>query len=166
LDFDGVLHPVSSISNWAADGRPLRELRYDADKQLFRWLDQLAEMLQPYPEIAILVHSGWRTMSRDFELREYLGSLGERFIGSTPLVKQRHAGIEHVLGRIGVTDFVILDDATHEFPKGLPELIATDPELGITEAGVRAQLQTWLDNPKEDQSYVDRATTSPSQAHC
>lgn len=164
LDFDGVLHPVSAVKDWARDGRTLQELRYAPDKQLFRWLDRLVQMLDQHPDVAILVHSGWRTMSRDFELREYLGPLADRFIGSTSKSMQRFAGITHVMSRIGTTDYVIIDDATHEFPDGLPELIATDPELGLSEPGIQTRLQAWLDNPKDDLATHDEfvASSTPS----
>jgi hypothetical protein len=158
LDFDGPLHPVSSVADWASTGKTLRELRDDPGRGLFRWNDTLADMLAAHTDVAIVVHSGWRTMTREFELREYLGRLGERFIGTTEVGPARYPGIQRLVDRFGFHDYVILDDATHEFPAGLPELISVDPEKGLSEPAVRANLLAWLEAPRDLLQFSDAST--------
>lgn len=143
LDFDGPLHPTSAVADWQRSDTPLAHLRVERD--LFRWVPILVELLEAHPDVAIMVHSGWRTLCRDFELREYLGALGERFIGSTPLVGKRYAGIMQCVERFEISDYLIIDDADYEFPPGLPELVLVHPDTGISDQQVIARIRAWLE---------------------
>lgn len=142
LDFDGPLHPTSAVADWENSDTPLAHLRVERD--LFRWVPILVELLAPHPDVAIMVHSGWRTLCRDFELREYLGPLGERFIGSTPL-GGRYAGIMHCVNRFEISDYLVIDDADHAFPKDCAELVVVHPETGISDEKVIARIREWLE---------------------
>ena len=141
LDFDGVLHPAALAV--VGPGVTLDELV--RRNNLFRWTALLADLLEQHPEVGIVVHSSWRTLSRDFELRELLGTLGPHFMGSAP-PGQRWEAIKWVLDDNAVADYRILDDAGEEFPADLPELILCHPERGISDANVRAKLTKWLKN--------------------
>lgn len=154
LDFDGVTHPVSAIKDW-------RELNIHAadlpnliqKRDLFRWLHLLADALTAHPDVLIVVHSGWRSVANNILMRQILGeSLAERFIGVTSLELDRHAGIQELAKRSGMNSYLIIDDATHEFPLDHPNLIATNPELGLTDPDVIKQLQVWLESTVPDQS--------------
>ncbi|MDB5763933.1 MAG: hypothetical protein JWQ21_2928 [Herminiimonas sp.] len=140
LDFDGVLHPIS-VLRWFEMRLPLETIIQRA--RLFRWTWILAELLEPYPDVRIIVHSSWRLLKTDAELSTFLGPLSNRFTGSTPHV-QRWESIEWVLQQNRLSDFRILDDHPEEFPLQLDELIVCDSELGVYDEAVRNQLMKWL----------------------
>lgn len=146
LDLDGVGHPVSAIEDWRelnVHGADLPTLI--AKRDLFRWLPILAEALRDHEDVVIFVHSGWRSVADNLRMRQILGDLGDRYMGITPLDLGRYAGIRDVAQRAGLDQFLIIDDAKHEFPAECPELLLTDPELGLSEVAVQERLRGWLE---------------------
>lgn len=138
LDFDGVLHPTNI------------GLDFESEKVigtgLFGWLPHLASVLRPHPDVLIVVHSTWRYTHDVDELREMLGALGGRVVGSTA----RGPRYESITGWLqqnpAVTSFRVLDDGASEFPQPLPpELILCDPRSGVSAPDVQAALKDWLD---------------------
>lgn len=81
------------------------------------------------------MHSTWRYEYRDEELRELLGSLEDRFVGSTP----REQAIQSVLqaNKARLKDYLVLDDARDEFTGGLLNVTFLDGLVVISD--VRAQ---------------------------
>jgi HAD domain in Swiss Army Knife RNA repair proteins len=146
LDFDGVVHPVSAIVDWrtlnvhGADIHNLIERR-----DLFRWLPLLKSRLEAHPDILLAVHSGWRAVLDNSKMKEVLGpDLSDRFIGVTSMEKTRYQGIIDMVDRADISQYLIIDDATHEFPQGLENLVATDPEVGVNDPAVLGRLEQWL----------------------
>ena len=89
LDFDGVLHPCPPDRIFEPI-LPLAELiRID---NMFRWVPLLAEILDGHKDVRIIVHSTWRLLASDEELRSVLGPLADRFAGSTPRAGRRQSG--------------------------------------------------------------------------
>lgn len=129
LDFDGVLHPYTPHAEGAK----------------FCWLPVLERLLATHKDVKIVVHSTWRYDHRDDELRELLGSLGERFVGSAPRGPREQA-IQSVLqankGR--VDSHLVLDDAPEEFPDGSLNTTFLDGLFGISDARAQAALGAWL----------------------
>jgi hypothetical protein len=73
-DFDGVFH--------AADDAVLDDTgRIVSNERLFVWLPILVDILEPYPEVRIVVSSDWRRRLDDENLKRVLGPLGARFAG-------------------------------------------------------------------------------------
>lgn len=140
LEFDGVLHPMSASVRFAPVA-PLKRRIQEA--WLFRWAWILDELLEPYPDVSIVVHSNWRMLASDEELQSFLGPLALRFAGSTPRGK-RWDSIAQVIQDNRLRDFKILDPLPECFPSALPQLIACDPEAGLQAFGVRRQLRNWL----------------------
>ena len=81
IDFDGVLHPLDDVHR--PDG-------------WFRWLPVLADLLAPWPDVRLVVHSSWRYDHSDAELRVLLGQLSSRVVGSVPRLPREQA-IENFL---------------------------------------------------------------------
>lgn len=138
LDFDGVLHSS----------------RAELDGKYFRWLPALEKLLVNFPDVKIVVHSTWRYDHTDDELRQLLGGLGERFVGSAPR-GPREQVIQMVLqaNKGKFTDYLVVDDAPHEFSEGTLNTLFVDGILGLGSAMNQAGLVTWLVNPappKED----------------
>ena len=139
LDIDGVLHPASHgdrVDPYApisdTIGKPA----------LFCYAPLLADILAPH-DVAVIVHSSWRRFTREEDLRVMLGPLARYFGGTTP-GGARYEGIRWLVQENGLTDYRILDDEPSEFPQELCELILCDPERGIEDSRVWAQLQAWL----------------------
>ena len=130
LDFDGVLHPL--------DPEP-QDLRH------FCWLPVLVRLLEQHDDVRIVVHSTWRYIHTDDELRALLGPLGPRFVGSAPRAPREQA-IEMVLGanKGTVVSHLALDDAAKEFFGSTVNLLLTEPHLGLSDVRVQAALSTWL----------------------
>lgn len=154
LDFDGVLHPVSQIAD-QRDRVTQVDLHHLVDsRKLFRWLPLLVEAMEDHPDVDVVVHSGWRGVASNAQLREFLGPLAQRFIGVTSREGARYDGIREFAARAGIHEYVILDDASHEFPAGLANLIVTDPELGLTDGHSLEQLRGWLDHTAQTRTPV------------
>ncbi len=155
LDFDGVSHPVSVIEDWRTlnvHGADIQHLIQKRD--LFRWLPHLTKALEEHEDVLLIVHSGWRAVLDNTRMREVLGpDLESRFMGVTSTELSRHAGIEDLARRCDMEHFIVIDDAIGEFPPGYEHLIATDPELGLSDPAVCQHLSEWLQR------------TAPSQRH-
>lgn len=131
LDFDGVLHPCSA---GVAD--------------LFRRKSLLEDALAG-SRCRVVISSSWR---HHFPLRELVSSLPmavqHRVVGATgaPHVGRwpRYNEIcTYVRLHAPGSDWRALDDSWIEFPRSCPELIACDPNVGMTLIQVD-QLRRWL----------------------
>lgn len=132
LDFDGVLHPALSTDA-------------TTDMHPFGWLQALVDLLEPHPDVSVLVHSTWRYAYRPAELREMLGELGPRFVGAAPRGPRYESVLWWLQQNPGFTSFRILDDDPTEFPTPAPaELILCDSRRGVSDARVQAALIEWL----------------------
>ena len=130
LDFDGVTHPAAHVAS------PLTH---------WCWLPVLARVLARHDDVFVVVHSTWRFQYTLDELRGLLGTVGERVIDVVP-EGSRLASIEAWLSahREQVCGYRILDDDVGAFVPLPAELIACDPERGLSDESVRQQLLSWL----------------------
>jgi hypothetical protein len=130
LDFDGVLSPVGG----------------DAAVLPFVWLPILEQLLTPWPDVMLAVHSTWRYLYRPNELGELLGSLGSRFIGAAPRGPRAESILWFLQLNPVITSYLVLDDAPSEFPADFPgSLVICEPLRGISAPEVQAQIETWLE---------------------
>ena len=127
LDFDGVLHPL------VEPGAPVTH---------FVWLPLLLDILEGHEDVQIVVHSTWRYIQTDPELRALIGP---RFIAATGK-GPRLESIDGYLyaNRHLVKSHVILDDALEEFSPLPANLIACNSSFGLSEPAVQAELNLWL----------------------
>lgn len=150
LDFDGVLHDKYA-AEWPGHDNFAQIM---ADPFCFCFVNDLVSVLSGYEsEVDIVVHSGWRLneqFSHD-QLRAFIRELGPRFRGTTPTMMdpdrfatQRYDSILQYVGEHAVKDYRILDDDVHAFPRCLRELIACDPQWGVSDSAVQAKLLDWL----------------------
>lgn len=130
LEFDGVLCRVDPDSVAASP---------------FEWLPILADLLAPWPDVLIAVHSTWRYDHTPGELRELLGRLGSRFVGAVPRGPRTDAIRSFLHAKPTIADILVLDVAKAEFPDDFPGgLVLCDPRLGISDARARAAVAAWL----------------------
>lgn len=131
VDFDGVLHPLEDAHH--PEGR-------------FRWLPILSDLLAPWPDVRVVVHSSWRYEYSDEELNALLGPLSSRFAGSAPRLPREQA-IEYVLqaNKLLVTSHLVLDDDSSEFTQGRLNLVTCDSLEGLTQRRVLDRVLRWLE---------------------
>lgn len=129
LDFDGVLHP-------SAEYRLIRHLI---------WVPILARLLERQNDVQVVVHSTWRYDHTDSELKDLLGPLGSRFVGSAPRGPRAQA-IESVLSaNKGVfTHHLVLDDQADDFAASKLTVLLLDGRVGISDPCAQLSLVEWL----------------------
>lgn len=144
LDFGGVTHPNASDDEARAvhRGTALGQVRLDA----FCWFDILPGLLAGHDDVFVVVHSNWRFSHSPEEIGDLLGSLGNRYLGTTPK-GERYACIQAWLARHPtVASYIILDDSPSSFgDPPPPELILCDPRTGLSEPRVQQQIKHWLE---------------------
>lgn len=135
LDFDGVLHEDPCFDK----------------ARLFECAPGLAQALEPFPEVHIVLSTSWRT---DRTLAEMLQPLPEalrrRVIDATPLISasdspaalrpyRRHAECACWLQRQGreQTPWFALDDRPSLFAPHCEQLILCDSNVGFVDATAR-----------------------------
>ena len=142
LDFDGVVHPFGKDP----DGGPAAESLV-LDLGVFCWLEHLERLVLPHPDVGVVVHSSWRYPHSDDELADMLGALNGRYLGKTPR-GARYASITRWLkdNRSVVGEYLILDDATSEFPPSARRrLLPCISHKGLSDHPTQASLAQWLE---------------------
>ena len=131
MDFDGVLHR-------AGDGTET--------VVRFQWLHVLVQLLEPWPDVHLAVHSTWRYLHTPMELRSLLGPLSGRFIGAVPRGPRAESIRWFLHLNPDITRYLVLDDAPREFPPDFPgELLLCDSRNGISAPEVQVRLRAWLE---------------------
>ena len=130
LDFDGVLHRTG--------GPPGMSLP-------FEWIDEFAALPNPFDDVFIVVHSSWREQFSMDMLREFLEPVGHRLIGVVARGAKGMAIEAFLHEHPEITDALVLDDQTDEFPMGfaVPVLIC-DPATGLSFGETQRRLKSWL----------------------
>jgi hypothetical protein len=144
LDVDGVLHRAQEPGEVSIATAGLEELRA-ARPDLFGWVPHLARTLAGHP-CDIVVHSSWRRYAPDAVLRDCLGGLGERFVGSSPRELTRELSVlrtAEIFG-LGPTDYLVLDDHAPAFGSLKDRLVVCDPARGVSDPTVAAEVLAWL----------------------
>lgn len=141
LDFDGVLHPVGEE---ALD----ENFRLLPNPKLFQWRPILEQLLEPWPEVQIIVSSDWRRLFDDDNLVRLLGPrLGGRFIGVVEVIDSSRANELHLeVVRRGIVQWVALDDhpTVVAVGKAEPRFIVCDPSTGLSDLDVQERLKRQL----------------------
>lgn len=140
LDFDGVLH--------AHDEPALDDnFRLLQNPNLFRWCPVLELLLEPFPDVRIVVSSDWRRWFDDAALIELLGPLGERFAGVVEgYGPTRAAEILTEVRRRSIVRWLALDDhpSVAEAAKENPRFIACAGHTGVAARDVQQALRRAL----------------------
>lgn len=149
LDFDGVLHPHDSGDVRDVDGM-MEFVSVREDAPLFCRLPLLVDALRDHPEVRIVISSSWRYLYQRHELKAFLGDLGDRYLAEIPRLQghSRHDEVLYFLQqrRMKSVPWLALDDDRRNFPADCPNVLWTDPEVGIDTETVAA-LRQWLRSP-------------------
>ncbi|KKB69385.1 hypothetical protein BBMA_3915 [Burkholderia pseudomallei MSHR1079] len=139
-DFDGVLHAADEPA-LDSNGRPI------ANERLFAWLPILADILEPYPQVRLVVSSDWRRLLDDENLRLVLGPLGSRFAGIVETWGTSRA--DEILAEVrrrNLTHWLAVDD--HPSVLGVSRrdsrFIPCEPDAGLSAPAVQAMLRKRL----------------------
>lgn len=143
LDFDGVLHPISSrivrregsaiVIEQAPEGEPL-----------FCRVPILAAVLRDFPKVKIVLSTSWvRYMPREAML-EPLGDFADRITGSLSPYQRgsRYERVQTFLEPFDGEPWLALEDDRRNFPETAP-VLWTDSSTGLTIkdlAALRARL--------------------------
>jgi len=131
LDFDGVLHATSLVTEGLFSRVHLLEPLFESDCA------------------GIVISSSWRFTHSLHALQAKLPStLAKSVIGMTgDAVIGKHARYQEIINHVhtleGAIDWRALDDSYWEFPPHCQELIRCNPNTGVGPKEV-AQLRTWL----------------------
>lgn len=137
LDFDGVLHPVSS-----------------ATEPKFCRLELLEGWLRTHPSVDVVITSSWREVHPLDELRSFFGEeLQSRILGTTPVDALQlfglggkrtpeEAPVAHYERQVEFEawlkarncrkPWMVLDDDAQLFEPNHPRLVLCDPNTGLT----------------------------------
>lgn len=160
LDYDGVLHPDAA---YLVNGRP--ELH--ADGELFMWAPILREILQPYPDLRIVLSTSWVRVLGFGRARGYLPpELSSRVIGGTwHSAMRRHSEASHrvdegwfttmsryeqiarYVARAGprAANWLAVDDDADGWDEGVRDrLVQTDGEVGLSSPDIQEALRDML----------------------
>lgn len=155
IDFDGPLHPSTAIEGIR---RP-PDAHTCKERQLFRWAHHLEAILSPLSDeqradILIVAHSSWRKIDGLSQslIRDSLGPvISQMYAGMTRPDLDRWNSIQDTCARFDIDDFLIIDDATAEFPKDLPQLVICNPLKGLSDPVVQSRISDWAFTESTDQ---------------
>ncbi len=148
LDFDGVLHPAD-VRVSPTDRRPQVYMRgQPTDHPLFEHLQLLERLLEPYPQLRIILSTSWvREFNYEFALGQLTPSLQARVIGATLYpAPTRYYCIQIDVEERRIQQWLALDDDLNCWPESeMARVVApTDRLLGLAQPGVAEQLSTAL----------------------
>lgn len=123
LDFDGVLHGTISPSFFANTAL-------------------LAQFLEPYPFVDIVLSTSWRESYSLEKIKEQcIPELAQRVVGATPILNDHPKGIrarevmQYVQdNNLDYYQYVCIDDLSFLFNEEFEQLILTDAHTGLNES--------------------------------
>lgn len=148
LDFDGVLHPAD-VRVSPTDRRPRVYKRgQPTDHPLFEHLQLLERLLEPYPQLRIILSTSWvREFGYEVALGQLTLSIQARVIGATLFpAPARYFCIQIDAEERGLTRWLALDDDLNCWPESdMARVVApTDRLLGMAQPGVADELEAKL----------------------
>lgn len=145
-DIDGVFHDADS-PQLDMEGNEIRVV----GSELFVWAPILEQLLEPHPDVQIVIHSSWRHHFSLKEIRRRFPLALSRRIASCTPPGDRAESIERYVEQHGITDFLIIDDYLPEFCRGenlwihYDHLMIVQGATGISPPVVQAQIRDWLE---------------------
>lgn len=151
LDYDGVLHDSEVYVS------PKRGIHIRTPGcTLFEWMPLLEEVLNPFPEVALVLSTSWvRARSFNFAKEQLSPALQQRIIGATYHRREinkyvfmdtpRWQQIAADVNRRKPKNWLALDDDVNDWPEHLVKhLIATDGMSGLSCPNVLIKLESSL----------------------
>lgn len=151
LDYDGVLHHHNVL--WHPERGP-----YDGPPgfQLFEHVALLEQLLEPYPDIQIVLSTAWVRRYGVYSTSKRLPpKLRSRVIGATYhskmdeadfIAKPRGLQVHEDVMRRCPKKWVALDDVDEGWPAERSQVIITDERLGIAAPGATDRIRAVLES--------------------
>jgi hypothetical protein len=130
IELEGVLCPA---------GEPLKR------PEGLPWLPILSGLLEPWPDVWVIVTTSRGTNLLASELPQLLGPLARRLLGHTFGMK-RGDGVEAAVAVVNgqqLEHLVVVLDAT-DLPCHRLNILLCDPQQGISAVGIRDAIAQWL----------------------
>lgn len=152
LDFDGVLHPHEV---YMYHGRGI-VLKAGPEHRLFEHAELLATLLEPFPEVHIVLSTSWCSTLRSFDVaKDYLPqALQQRVIGATWHSAKEHyrwfsltryEQIYEYVSRHQIDNWLAIDDDGVKWPDNQRHtLVHTDAWQGLGKSESQHELQSKL----------------------
>lgn len=150
LDFDGPLHPDEAYQTRHKG----IVLRCDGHN-LFEHAELLASMLEPHPDVKIVLSTSWvRVIGFDRAKARLPVALQERIVGATyhKSMKEWFPGLsryKQILGHVGrhqLDDWIALDNDPIGWPLDkMDRLVLTDNWGGLGDLEPQIKLRGWLE---------------------
>ncbi|AOI66342.1 hypothetical protein WS51_22675 [Burkholderia territorii] len=156
VDYDGTLHRGHAVLD--ADGNVL----LDSGQPLFEYAPLLAEMLEPYPDVQIVLTTSWLdTLSLDQVVSYLPGALSRRVVDTTCGIRARFGYLMDGSARTYIIrsyvfakrlkNWLAIDDSVYgayhlstDFLDLSSHLVLLDAQRGIGDAQVQQRIREWL----------------------
>lgn len=153
VDFDGVLHSAD-----AATAKYLgSEIRYSG-RWLFSNLPLLEDLVARCPDVCLVLSTSWQCCYSSDELREFLGDVGNRVIGTTEefisedcLVANRFEECRAAAVALNAKTWAMVDDQPaivwgNHIPTAteMAHVVFCDPVIGLTPSVIEALIHKLL----------------------
>ncbi|MBO7819324.1 HAD domain-containing protein [Burkholderia pseudomallei] len=156
VDYDGTLHRGHAVLD--ANGN----VSLDSYQPLFEYAPLLAEMLEPYPGVQIVLTTSWLDTLPLDQVVSYLPSaLARRVVGTTSGIKVRFGNLKDGSARTYVIrsyvfekrlkNWLALDDSVYgayhlstDFLDLSSHLVLLDAQRGIGDPQVQHRIREWL----------------------
>lgn len=154
LDFDGVLHHENVVVH------PRKGIYIavpDANRRLFEWAPILEQLLEPHPDVGIVLSTSWvRVRGFRFAKSQLSPVLQERIVGATYhrrhmrqedfLLMPRGVQIVDDVSRRRPSSWFALDDDHKGWPSPYREkLILTNGEVGLSDPDTQSAIARMLE---------------------
>jgi len=156
VDYDGTLHRGHATLDQNGD------VSLDSGQPLFEYAPPLVEMLDPYPDVQIVLTTSWLdTLPLDQVISYLPSALARRVVGTTRHIKPRAGYLLDGSARTYVIrsyvfekrlkNWLALDDSVYgafhlstDFLDLDPHLVLLDAKRGIGDAKARQRIREWL----------------------
>jgi hypothetical protein len=164
VDYDGTLHRGHAVLG--KNG----EVSLDSGQPLFEYAPLLAQMLEPYPSVQIVLTTSWLDTLPFEQVISYLPSeLARRVVDTTQRIKPRFGYLKdgsartyvirsYVVGK-RLKNWLAIDDSLYgAFHLGTdmldlsPHLVLLDSQRGIADAEAQRRISKWLVDVHTDHS--------------
>lgn len=167
VDYDGTLHVGCALLDTATG-----HVTLDSGRPLFEFAPLLAEMLEPYPAVEIVLTTSWLQELPTEQVISYLPrELRRRVVGTTGDIKPRLGYLRDGTARTyiitsyaygeGLKNWLAIDDSVHGtyyFGRQPGELVdhfcLLDSARGISDEGAQRCIRDWLARVNADDSAL------------